>query len=152
MGSLRALHISFAAEVRSTQKIRSTQIFVIPLTDSPMIHLTSLTLTELWRIDGTLLSMVSRAFPGLVSLHLSCSEHLDVSCCWACFEESSSAVVHSPIPNHFPTVASLTVRFSSPLLLDYQNTFVERIRKSTETTYQADRSSPGNIPLGRRDA
>jgi hypothetical protein len=112
MGSLRALHISFAAEVKSTQKIRSMHIFVIPLTNSPMLHLTSLTLTELWHIDALLLSTVSGAFPGLMSLHLSCSEHLDVSCCWACFEDSSSTVVHSPIPNYFPTVASLAVRFS----------------------------------------
>jgi len=121
MDSLRALHISFAAEVRSTQKIRSMQIFVIPLTNSPMVHLTSLTLTELWRIDALLLGMVSGAFPGLMSLHLSCSEHLDVSCCWACFEDSSSAVIHSPIPNHFPTVASLTVRFSTryPLIIEH---------------------------------
>ncbi|KAH0836436.1 hypothetical protein J3R83DRAFT_8041 [Lanmaoa asiatica] len=115
MGSLQALHISFAAEVRSTQKIRSKQIFVNPLANSPMNHLTSLTLTELWRIDVLLLSMVSGAFPGLVSLHLSCSEHLDVSCCWTCFEDSSSAVVHSPIPNHFPTVTSLTSAFAKAL-------------------------------------
>ncbi|KAG8215050.1 hypothetical protein J3R82DRAFT_8459 [Butyriboletus roseoflavus] len=115
MGSLRTLHISFGAEVRSTQKIRSKQIFVIPLTNSPMIHLTSLTLTELWRIDVLLLSMLSGAFPGLMSLHLSCSEHLDVSCCWTCFEDSSLAVVHSPIPNHFPTVASLTSAFAKAL-------------------------------------
>lgn len=111
MGNLRALHVSFAAEVRSTQKMRSIQIFVTPLTNSPMTHLTSLTLTELWRIDVLLLGMLSGAFPGLVSLHLSCSEHLDVSCCWTCFEDSSSAVVHSPVPNHFPSVTCLTVCF-----------------------------------------
>ncbi|KAG9309459.1 hypothetical protein JVU11DRAFT_10428 [Chiua virens] len=115
LSSLLSLHVSFAEEARSTQKIRLQQIFDIPLTNSPMTHLTSLTLTGLWRIDVFLLSIVARAFPGLLSLHLSCTEHLDLSCCWTCFEESSSAVIHSPVPNHFSTVASLTSAFAKEL-------------------------------------
>ncbi|KAF8449364.1 hypothetical protein L210DRAFT_3703595 [Boletus edulis BED1] len=115
--SLLKVHMSMPSRTEGgpTQKIRSTQIFITPLMNSPMTHLTSLTLTHLWYIDVLLLSMVSGAFPGLRSLHLSCSEHLDLSCCWGCFEESSSAVVHSPIPNHFRTVASLTSAFGKAL-------------------------------------
>ncbi|KIK93697.1 hypothetical protein PAXRUDRAFT_46115, partial [Paxillus rubicundulus Ve08.2h10] len=115
LGSLRILHVSFAADGRSTQKQRLKQIFSIPLMNSPMSHLTALALTNLWRIDIALLGIVSMAFPALGSLHLSCSEHLDVSCCWACFEESSSAVIHSPIPNHFPTVSKLATDFAKAL-------------------------------------
>lgn len=138
MTGLRVLHISFAAEVRSTQKTRSIQIFSVPLANSPMTHLTLLTLTELWRIDVLLLGTVSAAFPGLTSLHLSCSEHLDVSCCWTCLEDSSSAVVHSPIPNHFPTVAALTVCFSARCSLSiktlFQNAFAKALKPLTKLT------------------
>lgn len=104
-----------------------------------MTHLTSLALTGLWRIDVFLLSVITRGFPGLVSLHLSCSEHLDVSCCWACFEDSSSAVVHSPVPNHFPTVASLTVRSSAryPLIVEtlLQSEFTKALKPLTKLTH-----------------
>ncbi|KIJ65177.1 hypothetical protein HYDPIDRAFT_187524 [Hydnomerulius pinastri MD-312] len=100
---------------RSTQKSRLRRLFEIPSMHAPMTHLTTLTLTGLWRIDLPLLGTISRAFPSLVSLHLSCSEHLDVSCCWLCFEESSSAAMHSPIPNQFATVTKLTTEFARAL-------------------------------------
>ncbi|KAF9219744.1 hypothetical protein BS17DRAFT_760427 [Gyrodon lividus] len=109
------LHISFAADGRSTQKNRLSHIFNTPLMNVPMTHLTTLTFTGLWRIDTALLGIISTAFPELTTLRLSCSEHLDVSCCWACFEESSSAVIHSPIPNHFSTASKLTTDFSKAL-------------------------------------
>ncbi|KAF9244107.1 hypothetical protein BU15DRAFT_42406 [Melanogaster broomeanus] len=101
--------------IKSTQKNRLRQIFDVPLMNAPMVHLTTLTLTDLWRIDAVLLGIISKVFPGLTSLHLSCSEHLDVSCCWPCFEESASAVVHSPIPNHFSSVLKLSTDFAKAL-------------------------------------
>ncbi|KAG1764001.1 hypothetical protein EDD22DRAFT_821754 [Suillus occidentalis] len=70
---------------------------------------------KLWRIDVPLLKIVASAFPSVKILHLSCSEQLDVSCCWPCFEESSTAVVHSPIPNYFNDITELTDNFADSL-------------------------------------
>ncbi|KAH7910308.1 hypothetical protein BJ138DRAFT_1192525 [Hygrophoropsis aurantiaca] len=101
---------------RSTQKNRVNGIFsgIDGKTWFPR-QLTSLTLTALWRIDVPLLTTIAVATPFLKTLHLSCSEHLDISCCWLCFEESSSVVVHSPIPNHFANVSCLTNEFGKAL-------------------------------------
>ncbi|KAH7885790.1 hypothetical protein F5I97DRAFT_2022834 [Phlebopus sp. FC_14] len=107
--------ISFGTDGRSTQKTRLTRILERHLAAHIMPHLTSLTLTKLWRIDISLLSMVAKAFPMLKTLHVSCSEHLDVSCCWVCFEDSSTAVIHSPIPNYFSSASKLSTEFAKAL-------------------------------------
>ncbi|KAI5984740.1 hypothetical protein EDD15DRAFT_2480018 [Pisolithus albus] len=77
--------------------------------------LTSLKMTGLSRIDIDLLGTVAKTFPGLTDLHLSCSENLDTSCCWLCYEESSTAVIHSPIPDHYANVKTLTNAFAEAL-------------------------------------
>jgi len=110
--NLKHLMISFSSDGRQSQTTRLKRIFsplVIPLTPRFPPQLTSLTMTQLWRIDVPLLKTVASAFPSVKILHLSCSEQLDVSCCWPCFEESSTAVVHSPIPNYFNDITKLTV-------------------------------------------
>ncbi|KAG2138757.1 hypothetical protein BD769DRAFT_1651087 [Suillus cothurnatus] len=104
--------------VKQSQTTRLKRIFsplVIPLTPRFPPQLTSLTMTQLWRIDVPLLKTVASAFPSVKILHLSCSEQLDVSCCWPCFEESSTAVVHSPIPNYFNDITKLTDNFADSL-------------------------------------
>jgi hypothetical protein len=110
--NLKHLMISFSSEGRQSQTTRLKCIFsppAISLTPWFPSQLTSLTMTKLWRIDVPLLKIVASAFPSVKILHLSCSEQLDVSCCWPCFEESSTAVVHSPIPNYFSDITKLTV-------------------------------------------
>jgi hypothetical protein len=109
--SLKHLMISFSSDGRQSQTTRLKRIFSPPATLTPRFpsQLTSLTMTRLWRIDVPLLKTVASAFPSVEILHLSCSEQLDVSCCWPCFEESSTAVVHSPIPNYFNDITKLTV-------------------------------------------
>lgn len=69
-----------------------------------------LKLTFLPRVDTTLLSLVAAHFPSLTTLDLSSVERLDEQCCWLCFQESSSCIVHSPIPDMFPSVDHLAVR------------------------------------------
>lgn len=111
--NLKHLMISFSSDGRQSQTTRLKRIFsppTIPLVPWFPPQLTSLTMTKLWRIDVPLLKTVASAFPSVKILHLSCSEQLDVSCCWTCFEESSTAVVHSPIPNYFNDITKLTVR------------------------------------------
>ncbi|OAX38879.1 hypothetical protein K503DRAFT_740478 [Rhizopogon vinicolor AM-OR11-026] len=112
------LMITFSSDGRKSQATRLQRIF-----SPPAIHLsswfpsclTSLTLTKLWRIDVPLLKTLASAFASVKILHLSCSEQLDVSCCWPCFEESSTAVVHSPIPNYFSDITKLTDHFADAL-------------------------------------
>ncbi|KAG1860279.1 hypothetical protein DFJ58DRAFT_905547 [Suillus subalutaceus] len=105
--------------VKQSQTTRLKRIFSpLAITPNPavsLLKLTSLTMTKLWRIDVPLLKIVASTFPSIKILHLSCSEQLDVSCCWACFEESSTAVVHSPIPNYFNDITKLTDNFAESL-------------------------------------
>ncbi|KAG2110590.1 uncharacterized protein F5147DRAFT_634102 [Suillus discolor] len=116
--NLKHLMISSSSDGRQSQTTRLKRIFsppAIPLVPWFPPQLTSLTMTKLWRIDVPLLKTVASAFPSVKILHLSCSEQLDVSCCWTCFEESSTAVVHSPIPNYFNDITKLTDHFADSL-------------------------------------
>ncbi|KAG2142865.1 uncharacterized protein EDB93DRAFT_1088458 [Suillus bovinus] len=116
--NLKHLMISFSSDGRQSQTTRLKRIFSPPailLTPWFPPQLTSLTMTKLWRIDVPLLRTIASAFSSVKTLHLSCSEQLDVSCCWSCFEESSTAVVHSPIPNYFNDITKLTDNFADSL-------------------------------------
>ncbi|KAH9987146.1 hypothetical protein BJV74DRAFT_796597 [Russula compacta] len=59
--------------------------------------LVSLSLTSLPRITQLLLKEIARRCVSLKELELSVVQRLSTDCCWACFEESSSCVEHSPI-------------------------------------------------------
>lgn len=107
--NLRSLKLSLATTGGATQKDQLIRLYDNPLAPMTMLHMTSLTLTSLSRIDALLLNIVGKTFPMLMNLHLSCSENLDMSCCWICFEESSTALIHSPIPNYYADVRRLTV-------------------------------------------
>ncbi|EGN95153.1 hypothetical protein SERLA73DRAFT_162708 [Serpula lacrymans var. lacrymans S7.3] len=108
--------LSWVKDGRGTQRNRVNRIFSIPHPTTPFpATLTTLTVVALSRIDGQLLTSIASVLPALTVLHLSCTENLDISCCWACFAESASAVVHSPIPNHFTNIKKLTGEFSTAL-------------------------------------
>lgn len=72
--------------------------------------ITELSLLDLPDISPGCLNVIAKKFADLTSLELSCTERLDDSCCWGCFEESASCVNHSPVPDIFPTVGDMTVR------------------------------------------
>ncbi|KAL4078960.1 hypothetical protein V8B97DRAFT_2068617 [Scleroderma yunnanense] len=112
--NLRSLHVWLSTSGSLTQNNVLARI-LDPLASLTLPHMTSLRLTNLWRVDIPLMNMVARLFPMLTTLHLSCSESLDVSCCWICFEESSVSVTHSPIPNHYVNVSTLTTEFALAL-------------------------------------
>lgn len=115
---LRSMHISLAEDGSRIQGSILNRILSKPTLPVMASRLTSLKMTGLWRIDVDLLSTVAKTFPGLTDLHLSCSENLDTSCCWLCYEESSMAVIHSPIPDHYANVKTLTVSLSTSTSLD----------------------------------
>jgi len=103
---LRILTISLEHEGLATQHPLAKRICKYL---QPLINLSSLTLTSVARIDTALLSLLAKTFPSLTALSLSCTERLDVSCCWNCFQESASCTVHSPIPDMFAQAADLAV-------------------------------------------
>lgn len=105
--NLRSLSINFEYEGLATQH---TYIKLL-LNPSAPDRLESLTLSSLPRIDIPLLKIISARFPHLRALRLSCTERLHRSCCWVCFEESASGVVHSPVPDMFATPGDLAVRW-----------------------------------------
>jgi hypothetical protein len=106
---LRTISLCFASATMKNFKIIFDALFktlpVLPL-------LTSFTLIHLPRIDIDMLRLCSSRFPSLRTLRLSCVEKLDYTCCWEDLEESSSLVIHSPIPDYFSSVNELAVRVS----------------------------------------
>ena len=78
---------------------------------------TDLTLADLPDISLGVLGVIAKKFLDLTKLELSCTERLDDACCWGCFEESSGCVNHSPIPDVFPSVEEMTVRYSGTYAL-----------------------------------
>jgi hypothetical protein len=59
--------------------------------------LVSLGLTSLPRITQLLLEEIAMRCANLRELRLSVVERLSTDCCWACFEELSCCVTHSPV-------------------------------------------------------
>ena len=119
--NLRSLSIDFSPDGLATQHTRAKHIFSGSSSAGIMFPscLESLTLTSLSRIDVPLLKIIVACFPHLITLSLSCTERLDLDCCWGCFEESASAIVHSPIPGMFSTSADLAV--SAPMQFQSHN-------------------------------
>ena len=60
-------------------------------------RLVSLRLTSLPCITQLLLTEISRRCANLRELELSVVQRLSTDCCWACFEELSSCIEHSPV-------------------------------------------------------
>ncbi|KAL6304537.1 hypothetical protein BKA93DRAFT_732830 [Sparassis latifolia] len=108
--NLQAVEIDFSPDGLSTQTNRIQLIFQHLPT-----RLTCLTLTFLPRIDTSLLSLISTNFPALETLELTCTERLDETCCWLCYEESFSRTLHSPIPEYYSTVEDLAVAFATAI-------------------------------------
>ncbi|KAI0630577.1 hypothetical protein C8Q77DRAFT_1219510 [Trametes polyzona] len=108
--ALKTLALNFSADGLSTLGNRASLLF-----GNLNADLAQLKLTHLPRIDRTLLSLVAARFTSLKTLELSCTERLDTQCCWLCLEESSTCVVHSPIPDSFVTVEHLVKTFCNAL-------------------------------------
>jgi hypothetical protein len=82
------------------------------------IHLTSLTLTALPYINKALLSLIAKNLTTLTSLHLSCADCFDFTCCWDCLQDSASCAIGMfPIPDMFADVSLLAVSLLSHLTL-----------------------------------
>jgi hypothetical protein len=81
-----------------------------PAPNPGLYRLTSLKLTALPYIDKALLTLISTNLMTLTTLYISCTDRLDLTCCWNCLEDSaSSSVGMFPIPDMFSDVFLLAV-------------------------------------------
>ncbi|KAF8074674.1 hypothetical protein FPV67DRAFT_592605 [Lyophyllum atratum] len=108
---LQTLSIDLVQEGLSTQHPLLSRLF--GYLDSS--NMTSLTLSNLPRLDVLLLRVIANTFPRLVDLYLSCTERIDFGCCWACFEDSLGCTIHSPIPDDYSDVEDMSDAFASAL-------------------------------------
>ncbi|KAF8998496.1 hypothetical protein BDQ17DRAFT_804331 [Cyathus striatus] len=86
--NLQTLCINLSPEGLATQHSRMKHIFSGMEDISLSNTLTSLHMSFVPRIDMPLLSLISDRFSALTNLHITCTERLNMACCWICFEDS----------------------------------------------------------------
>ncbi|KAH9039276.1 hypothetical protein EDB85DRAFT_1859688, partial [Lactarius pseudohatsudake] len=91
---MNLVSLELACEAVSVFSLSASILLVFPLLPTTLV---SLKLTSLPHITSMLLEEISRRCTSLKELELSVVEQLGIDCCWACFEESSTCVKHSPI-------------------------------------------------------
>jgi len=114
--------------------------------------ITELTMDDLADIEMTTLKLIALKFENLTSLEITCNDRLDDSCCWSCFEESSSCIRHSPIPDTFPSAEDLTHAVKAALrpLKNLKNLHIGLFLSSEELLYEhfAHAQAPDNDEEG----
>ncbi|KAF8652165.1 hypothetical protein AX16_004522 [Volvariella volvacea WC 439] len=113
LSRLRTLKVD-CSEVTLGTQIGRLKMLADRFSGSPT-HLVSLTLTNLVRIDVLDLRLLAQTFPALVDLSLSCTERIDLTCCWICYEESLELICHSPLHGRFANVEDLANSFGDAL-------------------------------------
>lgn len=112
-----------------------------------------LNFTDLAEVDHSMMQCIASKFTSLVSLELSCAERLDDSCCWSCFEESSTCFTHSPIPDTYSSCFTLVVSACNPLLtLRVELCSPDTIQVIFETANQSPESPSRYLPFDRRSS
>ncbi|KAH8991671.1 hypothetical protein EDB92DRAFT_644060 [Lactarius akahatsu] len=91
---MNLVSLELACEAVSVFSLSASILLVFPLLPTTLV---SLKLTSLPHITSMLLKEIARRCTSLKELELSVVEQLGIDCCWACFEESSTCVKHSPI-------------------------------------------------------
>ncbi|KAF7356609.1 Deacetylase sirtuin-type domain-containing protein [Mycena venus] len=109
LSHLEELSVDLATEGLITQKP------FLKLIHNASAKLTMLTLTSLPCVDIPLLRLISATFPCLLDLYLSCTERLELHCCWSCYEESLGRTTHSPIPDMFSSCTEMAIIFAKIL-------------------------------------
>ncbi|KAG7444473.1 uncharacterized protein BT62DRAFT_971188 [Guyanagaster necrorhizus] len=113
--NLNELSINCNHEGFSTYQQRFKLICVNLTSCSPIMTLTTLTLTALPRIETRMLQRIALSFPSIVNLYLSCTERLNFSHCWCCLEDSLTCTMHSPVPERYLEVHDLATAFADAL-------------------------------------
>ncbi|KAI0294336.1 hypothetical protein B0F90DRAFT_1640494 [Multifurca ochricompacta] len=95
VSKMKLWSLELTCESVSVFSLAASILLVFP--HLPVTTLVSLKLRSLPRITQLLLKEIARRCANLRELELSVIERLSTDCCWACFEESSSGVKHSPV-------------------------------------------------------
>jgi hypothetical protein len=83
-----------SCESVSTFSLAASILLVFPHLPTSLV---SLKITSLPHITQLLLREIARRCTTLKELELSVVERLNTDCCWACFDELSTCVTHSPV-------------------------------------------------------
>ncbi|KAI0311864.1 hypothetical protein OF83DRAFT_1177166 [Amylostereum chailletii] len=97
--------------------IRSLPSKLLPLFSSPLPPtLRTLALVALPHITARVLDAIAHACPSLDALALSVVERLDSeTCCWDCYEESESSILHSPVGQQYKDLSTLVTAYARAL-------------------------------------
>jgi len=107
--NLRSLDIDCSHCSLLSQLLLSRNFGAIASQKDVVPNLLCFTMTNLPRVDESLLKMIAQSFPRLTDLRVSTVEGIDTDCCQNCYEESLSRVMHSPIQVIHPTPDMLAV-------------------------------------------
>ena len=112
---MNLLSLELACDAVSVFSLSASILLVFPQLPTTLV---SLKFTSLPYISPMFLKDISRQCKGLKELELSVVERLGIECCWACFEESSTCVKHSPteINTSCDTAEELAVRKRPPVM------------------------------------
>lgn len=127
---------------------------IFPLLENLPAELTELSLTDLPDVNFRVLNAIAQKFCLLQKLELDCTERLDTSCCWDCFEESASCIWHSPIPDMFAGPEDIAVRSKSCaymglLTTDYMLLYLDKLKEHSPSSFQARTPSSRHFSLAR---
>jgi hypothetical protein len=86
--------LELSCESVSTFSLSASILLVLPHLPKSLV---SLKITFLPHITQLLLREIAERCMNLKELELSVVERLSTDCCWACFEELGTCVVHSPV-------------------------------------------------------
>jgi|SRR5712671_3521 len=105
---MRLVSLELECESLSAFSLISSILLVFPYLPETLV---SLKLNSLPCITQPLLKEIARRCSNLRELELSVVQRLNTDCCWACFEELSSCVEHSPVGSDasYNTPGSLAV-------------------------------------------
>ncbi|KAI9440769.1 hypothetical protein H4582DRAFT_1812137, partial [Lactarius indigo] len=92
--TMNLVSLELACQAVSEFSLSASILLVFPQLPTTLV---SLKLTSLPHVTSMLLKGISRRCASLKELELSVVERLGIDCCWACFEESSTCIKHSPI-------------------------------------------------------
>jgi hypothetical protein len=91
---MRLVSLELECESLSAFSLTSSILLVFPYLPETLL---SFKLNSLPCITQLLLKEIARRCSNLKELELSVVQRLSTDCCWACFEELSSCVEHSPV-------------------------------------------------------
>ena len=114
-------------------------------------NLRALIMTNVPRLDESLLNTIAGSLRQVVNLHVSTIEGIEMDCCRNCYEESLIRVLHSPIQNYHD---GKDMAVSPLFLLDnvLSIVIIEKICRRSERLSRLEKSSSRHPPFTLRSS